>query len=222
MGKLLKPYYQDEWVTIYHGDCREILPSLPMVDLVLTDIPFNVNLDYESYKDNLSPRAYGLICEEWFNALRRVEPLYIVKSPTKTMPIVLPIFDRVLGYVWSFIQYSPNATTHGAFNLSLYCQYLIGGELRKRPNFDVIVNTNNKIVTKHPAEMPTAPIKKILTMFADSGDIMIDPFMGSGSFIRASKDLGRKCIGIEIEEKYCEIAARRCSQMVFDLRSENL
>ena len=213
----MKPYYQDEWVTIYHGDCREILPTLDKVDLVLTDIPFNVGLKYESYKDNLTDIKYANLCDEWFVAFSQVSDAYIVKSSTKTMPVVLPVFASRLGYVWTLIQHSPNATTHGAFNLSLYTQYLVGGVLKHRPNFDLFTNTNNKIETKHPAEMPVAPLKKILTWFTEEGETVIDPFLGSGTTLRASKDINRHCIGIEIEEKYCEMAAKRCSQSVFEL-----
>jgi len=215
----IKPYYSDDAVMICNADCREVLPLLPdkSIDLVLTDIPFNVNLAYESYSDNLPISEYSHSCEQWFSLFARVAPAFIVKIPTKYSPVVLPIFDRVLGYIWTLIQYSPNATTHGPFNLSLYTQYLVGGQLKKRPSYDVIVNTNNKIETEHPAEMPVVPIKKLVSLFTDTDDIVIDPFMGSGSFIRACKDLGRKSIGIEIEEKYCDIAAKRCSQTVMSL-----
>jgi len=214
---MIKPYYKDSYVTIYHGDCREILPTLEKADLVLTDIPFNVDLNYASYEDKLTASDYSKVCRDWFNAMKSKGKAFIIKVPTKHTPIVLPIFADVLNYVWTLIQYSPNATTHGAFNLSLYTQYLVGGELSKRPNFDVIVNTNNTILKCHPAEMPVVPIRRIIEWFTESSDIIIDPFMGSGTFIRAAKDLNRHCIGIEIEEKYCEIAAKRCSQSVFNL-----
>ena len=55
----MKPYYRDEAVTIYHGDCREILPDLPRVDLVLTDPPYNAGKDYGTYKDNLCNEEYA-------------------------------------------------------------------------------------------------------------------------------------------------------------------
>ena len=211
-----KPYYQDDTVVIYNADCRELLPLLPdkVIDLVLTDIPFNVDLDYASYDDKLTRKGYEQICLEWFNAMHSKAKAFIIKAPTKNMPVVLPIFDNILGYVWTLIQYSPNATTHGAFNLSLYTQYLVGGKLSKRPNVDVIVNTNNTILGYHPAEMPVIPIRKIIEQFTNVGDTILDPFMGSGTFIRAAKDLNRKAIGIEISENYCAIAVKRLRQSV--------
>ncbi len=217
--KGVKFYYEDDAVGIICSDCRLVLPLIPdkSIDLVMTHIPFNVDLAYASYEDKLTDTDYRQMCGEWFGAIKSVAKAYIIKVPTKNTPIVLPIFADVLNYVWTLIQYSPNATTHGAFNLSLYTQYLVGGELSKRPNFDVIVNTNNTILKCHPAEMPVAPIRRIIEWFTEPSAIICDPFMGSGTFIRAGKDLGRKCIGIEVEEKYCEIAAKRCSQTVMRL-----
>jgi len=205
----MTPYFETELGKLYHGDCIEIMPQLEQVDLVLTDIPFNVDLKYLSYQDNLPPEEYKKICSDWFGKFREVSNFYIVKAPTKTMPIVLPVFADTLGYVWAVIQYSPNATTHGPFNLSLYSQYLVGGTPYKRPNFDVFKNTYNKKWTEHPAEMPTAPINQLLAWFTNDGDSVCDPFLGSGTTAVACERLNRKWIGIEISEEYCEISAKR-------------
>ena len=67
---------------------------------------------------------------------------------------------------------------------------------------------------KHPTQKPEGAIERILRASSNEGDLVLDPFMGSGTTLRAAKDLGRKAIGIEIEERYCEIAARRCAQEV--------
>ena len=214
---LLKPYYDIDGITIYHGDCREILPHLPKVDLVLTDIPFNVNLNYLSYKDKLTDSQYSNVCREWFSAFKLVSDFFIVKSPTKTMPVVLPVFADVLGYVWTVIQHSPNATSHGAFNLHLYTQYLIGGKPLKRPNTDFFINTKQTQKSIHPAAMPIYPINRLLGWFTEQNHLLVDPFMGSGTTLVAAKQLGRKAIGIEIEEKYCEIAVKRLGQGVLPL-----
>jgi len=216
---MIKPYYEDKeaGIVIYHGDCREILPHLPKVDLVLTDIPFNVNLNYASYKDNLTDSDYAALCREWFKCFRMVSDSFIVKSPTKTMPIVLPCFAQELGYVWTVIQHSPNATTHGPFNLSLYTQYLIGGKILKRPSCDYFTNTKQSEKTGHPASMPIYPIKRLIEWFSVDTSGILDPFMGSGTTLVAAKQLHRKAIGIEIEEKYCEIAVTRRAQGVLPL-----
>ena len=70
----------------------------------------------------------------------------------------------------------------------------------------------------HPTEKPVGLLAKLLRQFSDIGETVLDPFMGSGSTLRAAKDLERKAMGIEIEERYCEIAATRLAQEVLPLR----
>jgi site-specific DNA-methyltransferase (adenine-specific) len=74
-----------------------------------------------------------------------------------------------------------------------------------------------KVYGKHPTQKPVALLERIVLASTKPSDLVLDPFMGSGTTLRAAKDLGRKCIGIEIEEKYCEIAARRLQQEVLAL-----
>lgn len=69
----------------------------------------------------------------------------------------------------------------------------------------------------HPNEKPQKMVRYFLERCSRKDDSILDPFMGSGTTLRAAKDLGRKAIGIEIEERYCEIAAKRMQQEVFDL-----
>jgi DNA modification methylase len=212
---MIQPYYSEPGITIYNADCRDVLPQLEPADIILTDIPFNVNLNYKSHDDNLSDEDYRELCRSWFLSMKDKGKFFCIKSPTKTMPIVLPVFSQVIGYLWTIIQYSPNATTHGPFNLSLFSQYLVGGNPPKRPNMDLFVNTDNQLIRcGHPAEMPVRPMRRLLDWFTEQGHSVIDPFMGSGTTLRAAKDLGRKAIGIEIEEKYCEIAVERLRQGV--------
>ena len=205
----MTPYYETPLGKLYHGDCLEIMPMLEPVDLVLTDIPFNVKLKYESYKDNLTPEKYRESCRSWFGGFKNLANIYIVKSPTKTMPVVLPVFDDVLVYLWTLIQFSPNSTSNGPFNLNLFTQYLVGGKPYKRPNMDLFKNTHNKRYSEHPAEMPTGPINQILDWFTNENDLILDIFLGSGTTAVSCERLNRRWIGIEISEAYCKIAKER-------------
>jgi site-specific DNA-methyltransferase (adenine-specific) len=76
---------------------------------------------------------------------------------------------------------------------------------------------NGGIANEHETQKPLKLIKELASLFSNPGETILDPFMGSGTTLRAAKDLGRKCIGIEIEEKYCEIAVRRLAQGVLKL-----
>ncbi len=67
----------------------------------------------------------------------------------------------------------------------------------------------------HPTQKPLGLFKSLLKDFAEEGEIILDPFMGSGTTLRAAKDLGLKSIGIEIERKYCDIAIERLRQQAF-------
>jgi site-specific DNA-methyltransferase (adenine-specific) len=69
----------------------------------------------------------------------------------------------------------------------------------------------------HPTVKPTDLLAILLGYSTLAGEVVLDPFMGSGTTLVAAKNLGRKAIGIEIEERYCEIAAKRCSQEVLAL-----
>jgi len=71
----------------------------------------------------------------------------------------------------------------------------------------------------HPTQKPEELMRRLIRFFTTPGDTILDPFMGSGTTLRAAKDLGRKAIGIEIEEKYCEIAAKRMAQAVLPLEA---
>ena len=95
--------------------------------------------------------------------------------------------------------------------------YLANGLGRR---MDTITGNSKRLINyDHPCPKPLDIWKKImLRASVSSDDVILDPFLGTGTTAIAAKELNRKCIGIEIEEKYCEIAARRCSQGVFDLR----
>lgn len=247
------PYYQDDAVTIYHGDHREILPSLcaDSVDLTITSPPYNMGLTpggngrgmYRPGAANKGGRfRYGydgghadampydeycewqrwVLGEAWrvsrlgifYNHRPRVEHGILRFPLDGTYPIPLRqiiIWDRGTGI---------------DVNLRHFCTRQEWVMLFAKPDFALVDRSASGMgdvwrlgvetrVPGHPAPFPVAlPFRCIA---ATGAETILDPHMGSGSTLRAAKDLGRKAIGIELSEAYCELAAQRMAQEVLAL-----
>ena len=250
----MKPYYEDSAVTIYHGDCRDILPQLPKVDLVLTDPPYNVakaDWDYIDY-DGFFP----LIASR----MKEGSSIYIFSSIKKFDEVLVSakkVFEHLNTLIWLYpngmnrlvdnwqIMYDPiffgKLSGGHTFNTDdVRYPYTKGTENRikspvvkggkewkpnpigRKPENVIVVPCLNHGAgqgerTEHPTQKPLDLFEPLIRASTNAGDLILDPFMGSGTTLRAAKDLGRKAIGIEIEERYCEIAAKRMSQMVLSL-----
>jgi len=198
------------------GDCTEVMqfiqPDYP--NLILTDIPFNVSLNYLDYEDKISEEEYISNLEKWFTAMSMFKCRKIIKIPTKFSYMILPVFNKILGYKWTVVQHSPNATSHGPFNLTLFTQYIVSVGEGKVPSRDFFVNTDNTLETRkfilhHPAEMPIEPMRVLIKWFSDANDVILDPFVGSGTTCVAAKLEERRFIGIDISKEYCDISCRR-------------
>jgi len=212
----MKPYYQDSYVTIYHGDCREILPELPKVDLVLTDPPYGINYqsarrtDWQRKPKIQNDKEYPL----WiFNDIRPNNALLVFCRWE-----ILPLLPQPKSFiVWDKLRHSMGDLQHeyGRQWEAIAFYPFEGHHFINRPK-DVIRSAcvpPNSLT--HPNEKPEGLILQL--MVSNEGDLILDPFLGSGTTCYCAKKLNRKSIGIEIEEKYCEIAAKRCSQSVMEL-----
>lgn len=259
----MKPYYQDSAVTIYHGDCREILPELT-ADLIFTSPPYNLgnttgggaperfghyrkssgirkrggaskwsgvaagygacsdDLDHEDYvawQKEILALCWGRLSEAgaiFYNHKPRILDGVLV-------PPVVYIPDELLPFVrqeviWKRsggINFSP------AFYLPMHERIVIVAKrefrLRSQSASGVgdVWSIHQETRNPHPAPFPVElPLRAIETV---GPKLTLDPFMGSGTTLRAAKDLGRKAVGIEIEERYCEMAAKRMEQEVLSL-----
>ena len=189
----MTPYYSDALVTIYHGDCREVLPTLPPFSVVCSDPPYP---GYEKGWDvpDVSAILSGLKAEQW-----------IIFWPV--MVAAPCAFDAES--VW----HKPNGNSAHHYEKILTRGIGRGCKVHRvaaiLPNY----TQYREEAVDHPTQKPVRLITALLGK--TNGDVL-DPFMGSGTTLRAAKNLGRRAIGIEIEERYCEIAAERCRQEVLD------
>lgn len=217
---LPKPYYHDEraGITIYHGDCRDILPDLPKVDLVLTDPPYGIGFsEYLSHKDTQIGYEEFIwsVCEE---AERHVVNgwmcVFQAAKKCREWHKVFPREYRLIACPKTFVQIFK---VHGPTWATDYALLWEVGEAKQRGkgrDWKVSDTANMRFDRGHPCARPIQQMREITEILSEIGDTILDPFMGSGTTLRAAKDLGRKAIGIEIEEKYCEIAAKRLAQEV--------
>lgn len=227
----MKPYYEESGIQIWHGDCREILPTLPAA-LIVTDPPYNIGYHYAGYVDKLATNDYQQMlveaCLSPCVVIHYAEDLCALSWTLKQLPekIVAWVYPSNTARQWRGIAWfgcKPDFTKEGQPyrnpDDARIAKRISNGETARLYDWWEVDQVKNVGIEKtaHPCQIPLAVKRRILRI--TDGDLIIDPFAGSGTTLRAAKDLGRKAIGIEIEEKYCEIAAKRLSQQVLDFEA---
>jgi DNA modification methylase len=209
----MKPYYQDDAVTLYHGDCREVMAGLDLnVSLLLTDPPYG--MDYKPLRggDGSKRWATGIQGDaEKFNPRHLLAYGRCVLWGANWYADALPpsggwlVWDKTpKGIKNGFhASHAELAWTNCCSSVRKFALQW-GGEARDgEPHL-------------HPTQKPVGLMRWVLTQFTQPGDLILDPYMGSGPVAEACRDLGRHYVGIEIEERFCEAAAGRFAQGVLD------
>jgi len=214
---VIKPYYQDDYVTLYHGDCRDILPHLEPVDLVLTDPPYGIG---EAAGSNKS-RGKMAVAKDYGNDNWDNEPIpQDLINQLITQPAVIfggnyyAMPPSSCWLVWDKHITGDFADCELAWtNLPgavRKIDYLWNGCMRKRPE-----------QRWHPTQKPLDVMKWCIaqadTKLKKTVASILDPFAGAGTTLRAAKDMNRKSIGIEREQKYCDVIVKRLRQEVLPL-----
>ena len=223
---LPEPYYQDEAVTIYHADCRDILPHLPKVDLVLTDPPYgsggrdgSVHLNDDSmFGNKMLNDSYiwflQQVAKECFKKSRDDSHCYTFSDWRKWKDAQVA-FETTGWELRSLIVWDKGNGMgefwRSSYELILFLTKRKPRKLNRGDCYNVIKcpSVKGKL---HPAEKPLDLLCHLIDASSIAGDLIFDPFAGSGTTLVAAKRLGRKAIGIEIEEKYCRIAVERLKQ----------
>ncbi len=212
----MKPYFQEDGITIYHGDCSDFTLELPVFDLMLTDPPYGIGeneLKIASRGKLARPTDYGVVSWDEKPVDAALLQRWIGRA---TNSIVWGgnyfwVTPRRGWLVWDKQNGSNDfadcelAWTNLKMSTRLF-QHMWNGMLRA---------SENDIPRCHPTQKPIALMKWCLS-FAPNAKTVIDPFMGSGSVLVAAKHGGLTAVGIDQEERYCEIAAKRLSQKVLN------
>lgn len=238
----MKPYFEKDGITIYHGDCFDVLPALSGVGAIVTDPPYSsggvfrgdrMNGTVAKYVttgsapaeylsefagDNRDQRSFAAWCALWLNAGRHAcVPGAVVASfidwrqlPTMTDAI------QAAGFVWRGVAtwHKPGVRMQrGRFSGS--SEFVAWGTLGSAIDHDGCpqnVYACKPVSEKeHIAEKPIEVMRWVLKA-VPPGVTVLDPFMGSGTTLHAARDMGHRGIGIEADERYCEIAAKRLAQ----------
>lgn len=268
----MTPYYEDEAVQIYHGDCRDILPQLEAVDHVITDPPYarDVYVRLSMPNTKTGSGTPGRMAAQFTGEHRKAKSM---PSITKLAAGDIGSIDEILDFVayeiarivqrWAIV-FSDAETTH-RWKASLTARHFnVEGEIiyegmryvrtgawvkpdampqmsgdRPSVGFEpctichaqgpmrwnggggqalwTYYTAKGAARPEHPCPKPEGLMRELVAQFTDAGETVLDPFAGSGTTLFAAKRLGRKAIGIEINEQYAEVAAKRLRQGALDI-----
>lgn len=251
------PYYEDDFVTLYHGDCLDVLPTLSGIAATVTSPPYNTlgarmpskptggfgserlkgwvkNVNATGYADDMDEDTYAAWQGEvaalvraasipggsfFYNHKlrsrdgRSIHPLHITDTFEGWTLRQELIWHRQGAYQFNARMFAPN-------DERIIWLYKDDGPHKWNQEaatwLSVWAIPNAIGHEGHPCEFPDTIPRRCIAATTDPGDLVLDPFAGSGTTLRAAKDLGRRSIGIEIEERFCEITAKRMAQEVLD------
>lgn len=215
----MKPYYQDESTCIILGDCRDVLPTLGPVDLLLTDPPYGVGyqsghrrVSFDRIQGDESQEVALLGIEASLKCLRDCRHLYVfgpfdlahlpITSPVELIwdKEIITVGDLALpfGVSHEYIQFAVHVKSKAnrATGRGRLSARLRKGSVLRHPRL------NSRGVSRHPTEKPVPLLRELIESSSLFGETVLDPFMGIGSTLVAAALEGRKSIGVEIEEKY--------------------
>lgn len=248
---MIEPFFEDEWVTIYHGDCREVLPSLEddSVAHVITDPPYSEHVHSKSRRgqelpdageyraciararelgfDSMTPDLMAFTAQEVARLARRWSLVFsdVELAGDWRQALTETGLDYVRTGAWVKEGATPQFT--GDRPASGFEAVTIAHRKgRKRWNgggkhavwaVPIVLNRGGNEPRLHTTQKPEGLMNLLVSQFTDAGETVLDPFMGSGTTLLAAKHYGRRAIGIERQERYCEVAVKRLGQGVLDL-----
>jgi site-specific DNA-methyltransferase (adenine-specific) len=222
-----QPYYADDLVTLYHGDCREVLPLLPrpLANTVIADPPFYMPAQQYAGRDKTTPRTWSdtSILSGWWDliagtVLPMVKPdgHFLVFCDDASYPVFYPaIYTRwpnIGCLVWDKMRPGMGSAWRQSSELIVaargHSAHWTGGAATNVLRFRPVPAASRD----HPVDKPESLLRALIEPSTPPDGLVLDPFAGGGSTLMAARALGRRVVGIELDEGYCEVIARKLSQ----------
>lgn len=225
----MKPYYEDDLVTLWHGDCREVLPTLDPVDVLLTDPPYGIvkgaavvrrgGADVQDW----GAAGHNVVVANWRDSVPLAQDAWIVEFGAMAANAFLVPEHWAVEWnpanVFALVKQAPAPTPRPGFASAVELALVSrvgkpkwhGGGYFPNRWIGLTPNRDGSSVG-HPTQKPQEPFSALVRALTAPDGVVLDPFAGSGTTLRAAKDEGRRAIGVELEERYCEIAAKRLAQ----------
>jgi site-specific DNA-methyltransferase (adenine-specific) len=232
---MIKPYYERDGIVLYHGDARDILPDLDKesVDLSLTDPPFFMPAVHYQSRTRWQ-RTWGdtsILSSFWRTIVALTVPLlrktghFLVFCNAESYPVFYPEmyghFDCLCDLVWDKGRVGMGHGWRHQHELLIAARWqdstFADGHAAQPDVIRCPVTSHGD--REHPVEKPRELLGQLIAVVTKEDETVLDQFAGSGSTLEAAKTLGRRAIGIEIEERYCEVAARRLGQEAQEILS---
>lgn len=241
----MKPYYEQDGITIYHGDCRDAIAEIPAgVDLVVTDPPYASGARRDADRQVRGAMLRSMEDADWFShdAMTAWGFSWFIRSVFSDLR---PKLSNG-AHVYAFIDWRQTPNLYGMLEATGYRvnQCLVWakphfgmGSYWRNQHENIVFASNGQpkamlnrgmgsVITAaavspesrvHPTEKPVALLVALIR--GVPGGLVFDPFCGSGTTLAAARLAGRRAIGVELEERYCEIAAKRLAQGALPLEA---
>jgi len=240
--RVMLPYYEQDGITIYNADCRTAMKALrPNADITITSPPYNVGNNNMNAGKYLKKKHDAMEDDEYFNLLDVALHLmientkyYVFFNIQMLSSTRLPIIELMYKYrtmykdriIWDKTQVEP-AIEPGVMNSKFEDIHIFSKHNPHKRKFDrcnfnrgefnnIIQGNNaskNEWAKLHKATFPDYLPALLINNFTFEGDTILDPFMGTGTTLVTARKLGRKAVGIELRQEYCDIAIKRLAQI---------
>lgn len=223
----MKPYYEDDWVTLFHGDCLELADVWTGADVLVTDPPYGIGWN-RSNGTGIGKKAHAGIKNDRDTSARDDALDMWGSKPALVFGAMKADFPK--GWKRALVFEKPRTAGIIGTRLPWFNNwepiFLLGDWPDQTPTLSAVIKTSEPSAsgysgyasrTGHPHTKPQDVMTRLIEACPEG--VVADPFAGSGSTLLAARNLGRKAIGVELEEKYCEVIVKRLSQQAFDFSS---